>query len=189
MTPILVVGAGPVGLTMVAELSRFGISVRIIDRNTHPTETSRALVIWSRTLELMDRMGCTKAFLDAGLKAHGASLRAGQVVLGRPRFDDVASEYNFALMIPQPAPPDAQRRSGTASRVAFVRSTRRLRRSHPRPSRRPKRNGLDSVVDRLRRGAQRSQTWLERRISRLHPGRRMVDRRRPSGWRKLTSRR
>jgi 2-polyprenyl-6-methoxyphenol hydroxylase-like FAD-dependent oxidoreductase len=49
----------------------------------------------------MDRMGCTKAFLDAGLKAHGASLRAGQVVLGRPRFDDIASEYNFALMIPQ----------------------------------------------------------------------------------------
>jgi 2-polyprenyl-6-methoxyphenol hydroxylase-like FAD-dependent oxidoreductase len=92
MTPILVVGAGPVGLTMAAELSRFGVGVRIIDRNRHPTETSRALVIWSRTPELMDRMGCTKAFLDAGLRAHGASLRAGQVVLGRPRFDDRGEE-------------------------------------------------------------------------------------------------
>ncbi|HUN96692.1 MAG TPA: FAD-dependent monooxygenase, partial [Bradyrhizobium sp.] len=101
MSPILIVGAGPVGLTMAAELSRFGVDVRIVDKSPHPTETSRALVIWSRTLELLDRAGCTAAFLQAGLKGHGASLRAGQTVLGRPRFDDIASAYNFALMIPQ----------------------------------------------------------------------------------------
>src|SRR6201985_1740685 len=101
MSPILISGAGPVGLTMAAELARFGVSVRIIDRSPHPTETSRALVVWSRTLELLDRPGCTPSFLQAGLKGHGASLRAGQTVLGRPRFDDIASVYNFALMIPQ----------------------------------------------------------------------------------------
>jgi 2-polyprenyl-6-methoxyphenol hydroxylase-like FAD-dependent oxidoreductase len=101
MSPILIVGAGPVGLTMAAEISRFGVGVRIIDRSPHPTETSRALVVWSRTLELLDRAGCTQAFLAAGLKAHGASLRAGQTLLGRPRFDDIESTYNFALMIPQ----------------------------------------------------------------------------------------
>jgi 2-polyprenyl-6-methoxyphenol hydroxylase-like FAD-dependent oxidoreductase len=101
MSPILIVGAGPVGLTMAIELARFGISVRIIERNPHPTETSRALVVWSRTLELLDRTGCTQDFLGAGLKAHGASLRAGQTVIGRPRFDDISSAYNFALMIPQ----------------------------------------------------------------------------------------
>jgi 2-polyprenyl-6-methoxyphenol hydroxylase-like FAD-dependent oxidoreductase len=101
MSPVLIVGAGPVGLTMAVELARFGVDVRIIDRNTHPTETSRALVIWSRTLELFDRAGCTDAFLAAGIEAHGASLLAGQTVLGRPRFDDIESAYNFALMIPQ----------------------------------------------------------------------------------------
>jgi 2-polyprenyl-6-methoxyphenol hydroxylase-like FAD-dependent oxidoreductase len=101
MSPILISGAGPVGLTMAAELARFGIMVRIVDPSPHPTETSRALVVWSRTLELLDRAGCTAGFLQAGLKAHGASLRAGQTVLGRPRFDEVASAYNFALMIPQ----------------------------------------------------------------------------------------
>jgi 2-polyprenyl-6-methoxyphenol hydroxylase-like FAD-dependent oxidoreductase len=101
MAPILIVGAGPVGLTMAAELSRFGASVRIFDRSPHPTETSKALVVWSRTLELMDRMGCTQAFLESGLRAHGASLHAGQTQPGRPRFDDIASAYNFALMIPQ----------------------------------------------------------------------------------------
>jgi 2-polyprenyl-6-methoxyphenol hydroxylase-like FAD-dependent oxidoreductase len=58
-------------------------------------------VIWSRTLELLDRAGCTEAFLAAESKAQGASLRAGRTVLGRPHLDDIASPYNFALMIPQ----------------------------------------------------------------------------------------
>lgn len=101
MTKILIVGAGPVGLTMAAELARYGIGVRLIDRAPQATETSKALVLWSRTLELMDRMGCTQAFLEAGLRAHGAAIHSGGQVLGRPRFDDVASAYNFALMIPQ----------------------------------------------------------------------------------------
>jgi 2-polyprenyl-6-methoxyphenol hydroxylase-like FAD-dependent oxidoreductase len=101
MPKILIVGAGPVGLTMAVELARYGVEVRIIERNPLPTETSKALVVWSRTLELMDRMGCTQAFLNAGLHARGASIRSGGTVLGRPRFDDVASAYNFALMIPQ----------------------------------------------------------------------------------------
>ncbi|MCJ2049289.1 FAD-dependent monooxygenase [Methylobacterium sp. J-070] len=101
MMDILIVGAGPVGLTMAAELARYGVGVRLIDRAPHATETSKALVVWSRTLELMDRMGCTQAFLDAGLRAPGASIRSGGRVLGNPRFDDIASAYNLALMIPQ----------------------------------------------------------------------------------------
>lgn len=36
-----------------------------------------------------------------GLPAHGASIRSGGKVLGNPRFGDIASAYNFALMIPQ----------------------------------------------------------------------------------------
>ena len=101
MHQILIVGAGPVGLTLAAELARYGVGVRIIDRSPHPTETSKALVIWSRTLELMDRMGCTPAFLDAGLRARGASIRSSRTVLGHARFDVIASPYHFALMIPQ----------------------------------------------------------------------------------------
>ncbi|MBE7196454.1 MAG: FAD-dependent monooxygenase [Parafilimonas terrae] len=101
MMETLIVGAGPVGLTMAAELARYGIGVRLIDRAPQATETSKALVLWSRTLELMDRMGCTEAFLEVGLRVHGAAIHSGGQVLGRPRFDDVASAYNFALMIPQ----------------------------------------------------------------------------------------
>ncbi len=101
MSTVLIVGAGPVGLTMAAELARFGVSVRLIDRSDHPTATSKALVIWSRTLELMERMGCTPAFLQAGLQARGASIRTGETVLGHTGFDSIASRYDFALMLPQ----------------------------------------------------------------------------------------
>ncbi len=101
MQPILIIGAGPVGLTMACELARYRIPLRIIDRSPRPTQTSKALVIWSRTLELMDRMGCTRAFLDAGLRAHNATMRSGKAVLGQVSFDGIASPYPFALMIPQ----------------------------------------------------------------------------------------
>ncbi len=100
MQPMLIVGAGPVGLTMAAELARCGVAVRLIDKSPKPTETSKALVVWSRTLELMDRMGCTPAFLEAGLHER-ATLRNGKSVIGHPTFDKISSGYNFALMIPQ----------------------------------------------------------------------------------------
>ena len=101
MNPILITGAGPVGLTMAVELVRFGIPVRLVDRAAHATETSKALVLWARTLELMDRAGCTTDFLEHGLRAHGATIRSGGEILGTPRFTDLASAYNFALMLPQ----------------------------------------------------------------------------------------
>ena len=101
MSKILIVGAGPVGLTLAAELARYGLPVRIIDRSPEPSRTSKALVVWSRTLELMDRMGCTPAFLAAGLKARGATIHDGAKVLGHAGLDKIASPYDFALMIPQ----------------------------------------------------------------------------------------
>ena len=54
---VLIAGAGPVGLTMAAELARFGVAVRIVDKSAQRTDKSKALVVWSRTLELLDRGG------------------------------------------------------------------------------------------------------------------------------------
>ena len=62
---VLVVGAGPVGLTMAAELARYGVGVRIVDKAAQRTDKSKAIVLWSRTLELIDRMGCGAAFVDS----------------------------------------------------------------------------------------------------------------------------
>ncbi|WP_043834187.1 FAD-dependent monooxygenase [Muricoccus aerilatus] len=66
MSPILIVGAGPVGLPMASELARYGLLVRIIDGSAHPAETSRAIVVWSRTLELLDRLAARTLSCGSG---------------------------------------------------------------------------------------------------------------------------
>lgn len=102
MTPqVLIVGAGPVGLTMAAELARYGVVVRIIDKAAHRTDKSKALVLWSRTLELLDRAGCTDAFVTAGQKVDAADIIASSKLLARVSFADVKSPYPYALMLPQ----------------------------------------------------------------------------------------
>ncbi len=100
-TSVLIVGAGPVGLTMAAELARYGVTVRIIDKNAERTDKSKALVVWSRTLELIDRMGCTASFISAGFKATAANIIAGSKRVAHIRLDTVETPHPFALMLPQ----------------------------------------------------------------------------------------
>lgn len=99
--PVLVSGAGPVGLTLALALKRQGVDVRIIDMNEGPTDKSKALVIWPRTLELLDIQGCAQMFLDAGMKAKRACIIADHKPLVQVDLASAPSAYGFALMIPQ----------------------------------------------------------------------------------------
>jgi 2-polyprenyl-6-methoxyphenol hydroxylase-like FAD-dependent oxidoreductase len=98
---VLIAGAGPTGLAMAAELARYGLSVRVIDKAPQRTDKSKAIVIWSRTLELMDRMGCAQHFIDAGLKVTAANIVAGAEKIARITLDGIASPHPYALMLPQ----------------------------------------------------------------------------------------
>jgi 2-polyprenyl-6-methoxyphenol hydroxylase-like FAD-dependent oxidoreductase len=98
---VLVVGAGPVGLTMAAELARYGVSVRIVDKAAHRTDKSKALVLWSRTLELLDRAGCGDTFVAAGHKVDAANIIVGERTIGHVSFTGVQSPHPYALMLPQ----------------------------------------------------------------------------------------
>jgi 2-polyprenyl-6-methoxyphenol hydroxylase-like FAD-dependent oxidoreductase len=55
--PILIVGAGPTGLTAALELSRAAIPVRLIDKLTEAVTTSRAIGIQAPTFELLQKRG------------------------------------------------------------------------------------------------------------------------------------
>jgi 2-polyprenyl-6-methoxyphenol hydroxylase-like FAD-dependent oxidoreductase len=100
-THVLVAGAGPVGLTMAAELARYGVRVRIIDNAAQRTDKSKALVLWSRTLELLDRAGSSGPFIAAGRKVHAVNLLAGSQPIARVPMGVIESPYHWALMLPQ----------------------------------------------------------------------------------------
>lgn len=98
---VLVVGAGPVGLAMASELARLGVTVRIVDKSAARSDKSKALVVWTRTLELMRVMGCVDAFTAAGLRATHAVMRSGTRRLAAIGFDRLESPYPYGLLLPQ----------------------------------------------------------------------------------------
>lgn len=102
-TNALVVGAGPVGMTMASELARYGVSVRILDKAAERTDKSKALVVWSRTLELLDRgPGGSSPFIQAGFKALAVNFVAKDgELMGHVAMDSVKSPYPYGLMLPQ----------------------------------------------------------------------------------------
>jgi 2-polyprenyl-6-methoxyphenol hydroxylase-like FAD-dependent oxidoreductase len=97
----LIVGAGPVGLTLATALSHQGLKYRLIEKNAVPTDKSKALVLWSRSLELFAPLGLTQAFIESGNKAEGGSVYADgkRIVHFGLTGDD--SPFGFPLMIPQ----------------------------------------------------------------------------------------
>ena len=98
---VLIAGAGPVGLTLANELARQGVSVRIVDRTAARTDKSKALVLWSRSLELFDDAGYVADFLPAGFAAHGAQISNGREIIASVSLGSIDSRFPYALMIPQ----------------------------------------------------------------------------------------
>jgi 2-polyprenyl-6-methoxyphenol hydroxylase-like FAD-dependent oxidoreductase len=79
----LVVGAGPVGLTLACELARHGVRCRIIDKLSTPLPFCRAIGITPRTLEVWEDMGVVREMIDAGLWITGMR----SIVSGQPAID------------------------------------------------------------------------------------------------------
>jgi len=98
---ILIAGAGPVGLTLANQLAGHGVPVRIVDKAAARTDKSKALVLWSRSLELFDDAGYADRFLSVGFPAHAAQISTGREIVARVSLDSVDSRFPYALMIPQ----------------------------------------------------------------------------------------
>jgi 2-polyprenyl-6-methoxyphenol hydroxylase-like FAD-dependent oxidoreductase len=98
---VLVVGAGPVGLSLAAELQRLNASTLIIDRHAAAATTSRACVIHARTLERLEQLGVTERLLSEGLKVPIFRIRDRDRPLITIDFAKIDSKYAFTLMYPQ----------------------------------------------------------------------------------------
>src|SRR5271163_2169893 len=90
---ILIVGAGPTGLTAALELSRLAIPVRIIDKRAAPLTTSRAVGVQARTLELLEQRGLSEEMVRLGNPATGGSVYGGGKRMLRLDFTRIESRY------------------------------------------------------------------------------------------------
>ena len=65
--PVVVVGAGPVGLALAIDLAQQGVSVLLLDDDDRLSSGSRAICFAKRTLEIFDRLGCGDPMVDKGV--------------------------------------------------------------------------------------------------------------------------
>ncbi len=94
---VLVVGAGPTGLTLALQAHAHGARVRIVDRRLEAFRPSRALILHPRTLEVLRPLGATKPLLARADVAPKACLHLGSRVvracLGEFALPDTAFPY------------------------------------------------------------------------------------------------
>ena len=100
-TEILVVGAGPTGLALSAELRRRGFEPLTVDKIAEGANTSRAVVIHARTLEVLEPLGVVPQLLEEGLQVPIFRIREHDTPLIAIDFGEIPSKYAFTLMCPQ----------------------------------------------------------------------------------------
>jgi 2-polyprenyl-6-methoxyphenol hydroxylase-like FAD-dependent oxidoreductase len=102
MPDVLIVGAGPTGLSLAMTCRRFGVAVRIIDRSPEPSGVSKALAVWSGSLEALDAMGVIQDFLAEGERMHAFGIGWGTHRLGTIKVGvGIDSPYPYPVLLPQ----------------------------------------------------------------------------------------
>ena len=143
-TDVLIVGAGPSGLTLAASLVKKGVATTVVDRQPAGANTSRAAVVNARTLEVLDDLDVSRRLVKEGVQAPRFTIRDGRRTLIPVDFcgaadrlpvlaDGPAGDYRAAAA----RSADRARRHGDPAEDADVgRTGRRRRDRHIRRRRR-----------------------------------------------------
>jgi 2-polyprenyl-6-methoxyphenol hydroxylase-like FAD-dependent oxidoreductase len=103
MVDVLIVGAGPTGLTAAMELARRDITFRLIEKAEQRSPFSKALTLHARTLELLELSSAKLAdtFVREGYTAPGANMSAGTDHPVVADFSGLDTRYPYLLIVPQ----------------------------------------------------------------------------------------
>ncbi len=101
---VIICGAGPTGLMLAAQLTRFTIDFLIIDKKAAPTTESRAVVVQGRSMEIYEQMRLSDEILANSEKANGLCFwRKGKKV-GEAKFENLGTDvtpFDFVIMYEQ----------------------------------------------------------------------------------------
>lgn len=100
-TDVLVVGAGPVGLTAAVVLTQLGHDVTVVDSQAEGANTSRAAVVHPHTLELLEPFGVTANLVARGVHTPTFTIRDRDDLLIAVPFSELPTRYPYTLMISQ----------------------------------------------------------------------------------------
>jgi 2-polyprenyl-6-methoxyphenol hydroxylase-like FAD-dependent oxidoreductase len=100
-TDVLVVGAGPTGLTLTASLLIRGIKATLVDKSPAGANTSRAAAVNARTLEVLEDLDVARRMVKAGLITPLFTMRDGRRTLIPVDFSDLPTEHPYTLMLSQ----------------------------------------------------------------------------------------
>jgi 2-polyprenyl-6-methoxyphenol hydroxylase-like FAD-dependent oxidoreductase len=103
-TDVLIVGAGPTGLSLAVQLIRYGVDFIIVDTKESTTPHSKAIGVQARTLEIYEQIGLADKLIAAGAPAESARMFAGGRERGRIDFGELGkgmSRYPYVLFVEQ----------------------------------------------------------------------------------------
>lgn len=98
---VLIVGAGPTGLTLASELTRHGARVRIVEQNPGPSVHSKALVVQPRTLEVFHAIGLADAAIAAAQPMFRLQAHVDGKDMPMVEFAEVDGPYPRPMMLRQ----------------------------------------------------------------------------------------
>ena len=103
-TDVIIIGAGPTGLSLACQLTRYGIDFVVVEKNESFTPFSKAIGVQARTLEIYDQLGLAQPAIEEGEIAKMIRLIEGGEVRGEmhlSNFGKDLSQFPYMLMLEQ----------------------------------------------------------------------------------------
>lgn len=100
--PVLIVGGGPVGLTIGIVLQQYGINCVIIEKRKALAVESKGLMLSPASLHIFDRLGVIEALEQQAYKVGHANLYWNGKRMYRLPFHKMETPFNYLIMLPQP---------------------------------------------------------------------------------------